>query len=857
MPDMTFSNPQGQQITVNSPDGSTPSENELDQLFSKAHNQSNDSDDNSIQEEKPEKISDIESSQQPQQKSINPNSTGNIATDIAGDVARGFINSGVGTIDKINGVVKLLKTATTLDLGSEGLTNVSDKLKQIASQQPQSNNPIVSDIGQFVGGVPDVLAEFAGTGGGVGFIARSAALSAADAYNKNQTPTSLIKGAATGAVTGAVVDKIPGALEGAAQLAKKWGQTSGKTYLQAVTGATDKEAQDIIDSLPTMDINPKNKIEDYNEAKETANAEISSLKDNNKNIIDQQKNQNTKEYESAKSISDDAVNNLIENNRDIIDDLRVSHAQSKEDLSSSTSTDMLQANDTATQKLTDAVTQNTVNVVKAKNALDNTLVSTFDTASKKLEAMTKGATEDVSNAHASLEKNDLDFIPTPIIKSELNNAIGASSSKYFKNLIQKYNTIDTLGAEKLLDKQVSPGIRVRDLPPEAQEQYRQQAIRQGQTNLGQLAKSSNSSDSLVAESGTGTGAVVKAINLINNTREGLVDEFAKTGKTSLSAIESQSMALENAIDKGFSGQSIPKGLVVTMAKIKQAINPTKLYEKYPKELSHLEPLANANKSYSTQIDGLRNALNLYKDNVDGTVNTEKVFKAIDRNDSSYIAKLKQADESLPPSDRIFDKVKNAYDNYKKVESSEKIGLSNTQKLISEQRLGLSKKFDIMKKKLNVEQRQELLSKIKETRESKRLFSQQQAKSLKDLHDRQRQTLDVIQSQKDKELSALQESVNKRLNSLHLLHMTRGTRASATGNARIFQNVANYRSIDGMTTLNPLKMIQGSIISKFASPSGAANTVKSMLKAPESMQGVKKLTNNAIFKRLLTTKISGR
>lgn len=852
MPDMTFSNPQGQQITVNSPDGSTPSEGELDQLFYQAHGSSETSD-NSSQEE-PEKFSDFESPQPQSQDNSNSN---NILQNISGDLTRGFLNSGAGTIDKINGAVKLLKNVTSVDLDSEGLTNVSNKLKQLASQQPQSSNPIISGVGQAIGGVPDALAEFAGTGGGLGFIARSAALQAAQEYNKTQSLTDLAKGAIVGGTIGAVLDKAPDIIEGTAQIAKKWGATGGKTYLQAVTGASDKEAQDIIDNLPTMDINPRSKVEDEKSAKNETDEQLSNLKENNANLVSQEKDKYTQEYNAAKSNSDDAVNTLVENNKDIIDDLKASQLQNKENLLNSTSVNMMAATDATTQKLADATVQTTSNVVKAKNALENTLVSTFDTASKKIDALTKGVTDDVVNAHASLEKSNLDYVPTSIVRTEVDKAIGSGNEKYFKKLAKNSNKFDTLGTDKLLDRQVSPGVKVRDLPKEAQEQYIQQSLRQSEPNLGKIAKSGNTQDSLIAQSGTRTSAVTKAIGLINETKEGLVNEFNQTGKTSLAAIEAHSNALEGAIDKGFSGQSVPKGLVAVMARIKQAINPTKLYEKYPNELSHLEPLASANKGYSTKIDSLRNALNLYKDNVDGTVNPQKVFNALDKNDSSYIAKLRQADEALPKEDKIFDKVKNAYDNYKNVEYSEKVSLSNIEKGISKQRLELNNKFNDMKKKLNVEQREELLGKIKEIRFNKRNFSQQEGLALKALHSKQQQALDIFKAQKDKELGTLQNSINSRLNSLHLLHMARGTKASASGTARIFQNVANYRSIDGLTTLNPLKMVQGSIISKFASPMGASNIVKDAIMAPENVQGIKKLAGNAILKKLLATKISGR
>lgn len=830
MPNMTFANPQGQQITIDSPDGSTPSEQELDQLFSQSSQSKQPASDDSNAQEEPESIADIQSQQNKNTQSPTQNSTGNPITDIAGDVARGMLNSGAGTADKIDGVAKLLKGVTGYDIGIQGLKNVSDKLKQLASQQPQSSNPLVSGISQFAGGIPDAMAEFAGSGGPVGFIARSAALSAADAYNKSQTASSLIKGAAVGGTVGAVLNKIPDVLEGAGNILKKWGQTGGKTYIQAVTGATDKDAQEIIDKLqndPTFDINPKNKVEDYNEAKDKSQSEISALSDNNKSLIQQQKEQNSKEYDLAKIKSDDAVNTLVENNRDTIDNLRTSQSQERESLSNSTSANMMAATDASTQRLASAVEQSTINSVKAKDALENTLVSTFDTANKKLDSMVKGVTTDVSNAHASLEKNNLDYVPTSIIKNEIDSNIGSGSGKFYTNTGTGKRTLNIGGQTIEVPEERISGINGQSIPSK-----------------------------IIPAEGTGTGAVNKSLDLINETRKGLVDEF-KSGKTSLSSIEAHSMALESAIDKGFSGQSIPKGLVSVMARIKNSINPTKLYEKYPNELSHLKPLAEANRSYSTQIDGLRNALNLYKDNVDGNVNPQKVFKALDSNDSAYIAKLKQADESLPPQDRIFNKVKDAYDNYRKIEVSEKQALVKTQKNIAQQRQGLNKKFNEMKNKLASEHKEQLISKIKETRINKRNFTQQEGKDLENLHSRQKQALAIMQAQKDKELNTLQESVNDRLHNLHLLHMARGSRADARGNARIFQNVANYRSVDGLTTLNPAKMIQGSILSKIVSPMGASGIVKSALHAPKGMEGAKQLAGNKILKSLLATKLSGR
>lgn len=778
--------------------------------------------------------------QQQNNSSQNSGTTDSIATNFTGDLTKGFLNSVAGTVDKVNGVAKLLNNVTSMNLGTDELSNVSQSLKQMAQQQPTTGNPISAGVGQFIGSVPDALAEFAGSGGGIGFVARSAALQAAQEYNKTQSPTDLVKGAAFGGSVGAILNKTPELIEGVGKIVQKWGQTAGKSYLQAVTGASDKEISEIMDTLPNMDTNSKSNVEDYNEVKSNSMNELNNLKESNKNLIDQQKNQNDQIYNSAKSKSDDAVNNFIELNRDSIDDLKSSQLQNKENLSESTSANMLAATDAGVQKIADVASQATVNAAKAKNALDSTLVNVFSTASKKVEALEKGATNDVSNAHALLENNGLDYVPTPIIAKELDSAIGTGFNKYYTNILKENPSQDF---------DVIPGTKFSSLGKDAQDQYLQQTGRQGpQNGLPQQLKPAT---------GIKNSSVANSIKLINDTRKGLVDEFSKSGKTSLIAMDAQADALESAINKGFYGKGVPEGLANVLSKIKQAINPTKLYDKYPKELNHLQPLAEANKSYSSNIDNMRNALNLYKDNVDGAVNPQKVFNALDKGDSSYLAKLRQADEALPKEDRIFDKVQDAYRNYRSIEESEKMTLNKTQKEVASQRLVLNKKFSDMKKQLNIEQRKELANKLKNIRTNKREFNQQESSKLKDIHSQQENALNTIRIQKDKELQTLQESINKRLNSLHLLHMVRGSRASARGTARIFQNVSEYRSIDGLTSLNPIKMVQGKVLSKLSSPLGAANTVKSALNAPQALKGLQQVAGNTVLKKLLATKLSGR
>lgn len=824
MPDMTFSNPQGQQITVNSPDGSTPSEGELDQLFSQAHGSSEN-------QEEPEKFSDLPNNT----PTSNPNITSNPITNISGDLTRGFLNSGAGTVDKINGAVKLLKNITNLDIGSQGLSNVSNALRQTASQQPQSSNPIVSGVGQFIGSVPDALAEFAGTGGGVGFIARNAALSAADAYNKTQSPADLIKGAAIGGTVGAVVNKIPDLIDSASILAKKWGQTAGKTYFQKVTGATNDEAEQFMNNINDININPKDEVEDYNDAKARSAQEVSSLRETNNDLIAKQKEQSNEEYQMAREQSSKALQDVARSNDSTIDDLKDTQTQDKINIVRSNSNNLMAATDASTQRLADATANQISNIANAKNALSAELTSTFATAAKKLDAMQKGVTDNVAMANASLEKNGLDYVPTQIIKNELDSAIGTGVGRYFKN-------------RGVPDREVAPGVKISDLPPDQQAKFGQ---------------------GITAAPGTATGAVSKAVDLINETRSALVDEFAKTGKTSLSAIEAQSTALENAISKGFNGQSLPKNLVSTMSKIKSAITLTKnsvdeegnkipgLYDRHPAELSHLKPLADANKAYSSQIDGMRNALDLYKDNVDGSINPDKVFKALDSGDTGYIAKLKQADEALPKEDRIFNKVKQSYDNFKFVENSEKSSLSKIQKQVSENRNALKSKFDDMEQKLTINQRKQMSEIRTGNSYAERDLANQQRKQLSDLHYSQKQALNLMKAQKDKELDTLQKSLNDRLKFLHIQSMARGERANPSGSMRIVQNVGEYHSISGMMALDPKAILQGLVIKRFASPRGVSSLVKKAVNAPESSQNLKKLAGNKALKAILATKASGR
>lgn len=794
MPNMTFSNPQGQQITIDSPDGSTPSEGELDQLFSQAHSSTEDQD-------IPEKFSDIPD----KTESVNLNSKNSIITNISGDLVRGALNSGAGTVDRINGAVKLLKNITNIDLGSKDLSNVSNALRQTASQQPQSPNSIVSGAGQFIGSIPDALAEFAGTGGGVGFIARSAALTAADAYNKTQSPTDLVKGALIGGTVGAAVEKIPGLIDSTAKLAKQWGETAGKTYFQKVTGATNDEAEQFIRNINDININPKDEVEDYNDAKARASQEVSSLRESNNDLISKQKEQHNEEYQMAKDRSSKALQDVVRSNDSTIEDLKDAQTQDKINLVRSNSNNLMAATDASTQRLADATASQVGAVSNAKNALSNELTSIFYTASKKLDTMQQGVTDNVTMANASLEKNGLGYVHTPLLQVELDNTIARNSKGFFK-------TITSGDGRNLL---------------------------------------------ITPKSGVNTPAVNGALNLVNSVRANLVNDFLKNGKTSLSAIQANQALLEGAISKGFKGEELPKDLAEMLSQVKQAINPTKLYEKYPQELSHLKPLADANKAYSTQIDGMRNALNLYKDNVDGSVNPDKVFKALDSGDIGYIAKLKQADESLPKEDRIFDKVKQSYDNFKFVENSEKSSLSKIQKQVSENRSALRNKFDDMEQKLVINQRKQMSQIRTGSSYAERDLANQERKKISDLHYSQKQALNLLKAQKDKELDVLQNSLNDRLKFLHIQSMARGERANPSGSMRIVQNVGEYHSISGMMALDPKAILQGLVIKRFASPRGVSSLVKRAINSPNNTAKAKSILGNKALKSILATKASGR
>lgn len=733
------------------------------------------------------------------------NINSNPLQDISGDLARGALNSAAGTIDKINGVAKLLNNLTSIDIGSKDLSNISSALKQTASEQPQSSNSVVSGIGQFIGSVPDALAEFAGSGGGVGFIARNVALSAADSYNKEQTANSLVKGSVVGATVGAALNAIPGLIDSTSKMVKQWGETAGKTYFQKVTGASNEEAEQFIRDINQIDLNPRNEVSDYNDAKANASTEVSNLRSSNNDIIAQKKEQNSEEYLIAKEASSKAMQDLSRGNDSIIQDLKDSQTQDKINLVRSNSNNLMASNDAATQRLADATTEQIKNVSNAKSALSNDITATFLIATKKLEEMQQGVTDNINMAHAALEKNGISYVQTPILQYELDNAIARNTGKFFK-------TINSGDGRNLI---------------------------------------------VSGSEGTRTPAVMGSLNLINSVRTNLVNDFLKNGKTSLSAIEANQALLEGAISRGFKGEALPKNLADILSQIKKSINPTKLYDKYPSELSHLKPLADANKAYSGQIDNMRNALNLYKDNVDGSINPDKVFKALDRGDAGYIAQLKQADMAMPVADRIFDKVKNSYDNFKSVEQSEKFNLTKIGKQISEQRNALRSKFDDMEQKLSINQRKEMSQIRTGNSYAERDLSNKQKKSLADIHYNQKQSLNSIKLQKDKELETLQKSLNDRLKFLHIQSMARGARANPSGVMRQVGNVATYRTMNGMMTGNPVDILQGLVMNKFASPIKVSNLIKDAVNSPDKARSAKRVANNKLLKALVATKASGR
>lgn len=738
-------------------------------------------------------------------KPSNPNSTGRMIEDISGDVARGALNSAAGTVDKINGAVKLLKDLTQFDAGSQNLSHVSDALRQSATGQAQSDNPMVSGAAQFLGSIPDALAEFAGTGGGVGFVARSAALSAADEYNKSQNAGSLIKGAVVGGTVGAALNAIPGVVDSTAKVAKEWGETAGKKYWKAVTGGTEEQADDFIKNINTFELNPKVEVPDYYDAKNKANEEVAALRSNNNDIVAKQKEQNNEEYSFSKEASAKAVQDLARENDGIIETLKDVQTADKINIVRANTSNLMAANDSAVQKLSDATSEQVNTIANAKNALSTQLVSVFDTAAKKLEAMQQGVTDNITMAHAALDKNNLSYVQMPVLQFELDNAIKEGAGKFYK--MQR--------------------------------------------------SSDGKSVALFGTEGTNTPAVHGALNLINSVRANLVNDFMKSGKTSLAAIEANSAILEGAISKGFKGEALPKNVAEILSNIKKSITPSKLYAKYPEELSHLKPLADANKAYATQIDGMRGALDLYKDNVDSTINPDRVFKALDRNDTGYIAKLKQADAALPPQDRIFGQVKNAYDNFKFVEKSEKTNLSKIEKQVSEQRVALRNKFDDMEQKLSLNQRKEMSQVRQGSSYKEKDLSNQERKRLADLHYHQKQGLAMIKAQKDKELATLQKSLDDRLKFLHIQSMARGSRANPSGTMRIVQNVGEYHSISGVMAGKPMDVLKGLLINKFASPSGVSRLIKDAINAPNTTGPAKSVANNKILKRIVATKASGR
>lgn len=745
------------------------------------------------------------------------NNTG-LVEGVVGDVTRGALNSFAGTVDKINAANSLLKNTTTIDLSNGNLENVSKALKEQADAQPKSNNPIVAGASQFLGSIPDALAEFAGSGGGVGFVARSAALTALDAYNKDNNVGSLIKGAVVGGTVGLALNKMPEVLDKAAQLSKKWGETAGKTYLKILTGMTEKDATTAMTNINKYDLNPKSIVEDYGEVKKQTSQDLSDFKDNNNALISQQKENLTGQYQIAKEKSQQFMQDLRDTNVSMVQDLKDTHTSNMIELMKSNSSTVMEATDKATQDSADAIMKQVQATTSAKNALDNEMISLFDTARQKLNAMMTGIQKNVGMARNVLEKDGKDYIPTDVIQFELDKAISKNSGKFYKN----------------------------------------------------ISSGDGKSLYLMGTAGTNTPSVVGAMNLINSVRANLVNDFLKTGKTSLSAIDANQTLLEGAISKGFKGESLPKDLAKILSDVKASLSLTRstsdtgekipgLFDKYPKELGHLKPLAEANSSYSGQIDGLKNSLSLYSDNIEGSLvpNPDKVFKALDSNNRSFITRLQEADRSLPQEDRIFGKIKDVYDNYKYVENSEKVNLSQIQKNISQNRAMLKTKLNEVEGNLKLEQQKQLRETVQSLTSKKQIFSTEQDQAMSELQAQHKEILNTLKQQKDKELEVLQSSVNDRLEHIHLQSTLRGGRANAQGLVRIGQNVGTYKQLNAITTLNPGAFLVGSAMSRVLSPIHGANIVKSAINAPGNTAGAKKILSNKVLKALLATKASGR
>lgn len=750
--------------------------------------------------------------------SANSQSSGSLISDISGDLVRGALNSAAGTVDKINGVAKLINNVTHIDLGTEGLSHVSDAIRQNAEAQPKSENPALSAVSQFVGSVPDAILEFAGTGGPVGFIARSAGLSAADEYNKSQTAASLVKGGIVGGTVGLALEKIPGALDKTAQLAKQWGETAGKEYWKSVTGATESEAKDFIKNINEINLKPKTDLESFVDTKAKFNEDINTLKESNKNIVEQKKQELDNQYKSV----EDASKKLVTDASRAKDDALLNASESRRidaiTLANSTSKNIVQLADASANRLANAVENTTGAVAKAKNSLMDNMVALFSKTQNKLSAMEEGLSKDVATAHASLEKYGNDFIPTSILQEQLDAAIqrNMGSKLYFQ------------GAGQLLP-----------------------------------------TNALRGEKG-----VVNGINAINNLRHSLINEFEETGQTSLAvheALVGRNGTIDKLIKNGFEGTTLTPKMAAILADIRSSLRITRssrdeagrllpgLYAKYPTQLRHLKPLADANLEYATKIDDLNKSLSLYKDNIGGeqSINPKKVFDAIERNDRPYLSAIEQADKILPEADKMFPKVKGMYEDFRKLESNEKVSLESLQKSITDRRKQIADKLEGIQKQQLLDQNRQL----SELRNNSRYKQQDLAKAeqvkLEQLHEQQKNVLETIKMQKSNELAQLQESVDTRLRFLHIQEKSRGARANASGKMRIVQNVGEYHAVSGLMTGNPVSVIQGLLINKATSPIQVSRMIKDAINAPETVGKAKEIAKNKILKSLVATKASGR
>lgn len=308
--------------------------------------------------------------------------------DRAVEVIRGLASGAAGMAGKIDAVNDLVRNKTGINI-TDVFANAEQDASQFASSLPTTDIPD-KWIWNLVGQTPSLMAEFAGTGGGVGsIIARAAILGAADEYNKTNEDMSLVKGAATGAVTTAAMAgglALTGVgLTKLSEIVGKYGPTASKALIKQITNRADDEVETIYKNLNNYNLNTKVPVKTSKEVADLNKFTYDDMKKKMDDDVFQKTQELRQEHELAVMKSNETLGDKKQIFNEAMQDFDVS------------STEKIMA---STQKMNEAIARNAT-------ALNEEAVSVYSGALKKFQSIDEAYGKNV----ASVERDMINKYP--------------------------------------------------------------------------------------------------------------------------------------------------------------------------------------------------------------------------------------------------------------------------------------------------------------------------------------------------------------------------------------------------------------------------------------------------------------